>query len=241
MSRQSLNGKFATKTNDAVTARKPPDDVMAPLDFTLSVMHDEAQPTALRATMARAALPFVHGRRVPSLPPSWQEELRARAHAPQSALSQQPSDTSSPRRWKKQLQDADARAQASEAEAQRHAALLHAAEERAQIAETRAFELEKKVLAAQTRTREMEERAQAMEVRVLAADARIARPEERKAKTAKPARTASRVLDDDAHRQLKAVQESLLNAEERARKAEMRAYDMEQRSLAAEAIIAGSR
>jgi hypothetical protein len=88
----------------------------------------------------------------------------------------------------------------------------------------------------------MEEHAQAMEERALAADARIARLEKGKARAVKPTQeSASRVLDDDALRQLKAVQESLLNAEERARRAEMRACDMEQRSLAAEAIIAGSR
>lgn len=176
-----------------------------------------------------------------ALVPSWQDELRAKATASLSAALQRPSATQPPHRWKEKLQAADARAQASEAEAQRHGALLHAAEERAQAAETRTRESEKKLLAAQTHAREMEQRAQAMEARALAAEARIARLEERKARTVKPAQTASRVLDNDALRQLKAVQESLLNAEERARKAEMRAYDMEQRSLAAEAIIAGSR
>lgn len=174
-----------------------------------------------------------------ALVPSWQDELRAKAHASLSAALQRPSATQPPRHWSEKLQAADARAQASEAEAQRHGALLHAAEERAQVAEARTRELEKKLLAVQTHAREMEQHAQAMEERALAAEAR--RLEERKARTVRPAQTASRVLDDDALRQLKAVQESLLNAEERARKAEMRAYDMEQRSLAAEAIIAGSR
>jgi hypothetical protein len=239
MSRQALNGKLAGKTNDTA-ARKSPEDVGAPLDYALSVMHDEAQPTTLRATMARAALPFLHSRRVPMLPMPVEDRrsdfgLRAPHDAPSTAA------TLTPRRWSEKLQAADARAQASEAEAQRHAALLHAAEERAQVAEIRTRELEKKLLAAQTHARELEQRAQAMEERAMAAEARIARLEKGKARTVNPAQAASRVLDDDALRQLKAVQESLLNAEERARKAEMRAYDMEQRSLAAEAIIAGSR
>ena len=204
-------------------------------------MHDEAQPTTLRATMARAALPFLHSRRVPMLPMPVEDRrsdfgLRAPHDAPSTAA------TLTPRRWSEKLQAADVRAQASEAEAQRHAALLHAAEERAQVAEARTHELEKKVLAAQTHAREMEKRAHAMEERAVTAEAMLARLEKGKARAVKPAQeSASRVLDDDALRQLKAVQESLLNAEERARKAEMRAYDMEQRSLAAEAIIAGSR
>ncbi len=166
--------------------------------------------------------------------PSWQDELRARAQASLSAL-QTPAAAQSPRRWKKQLQDADARVQASEAEAQQDAALLQAAQMRAQAADILTRELEKTLLTAQTRAHEMEQRAQAMEERALEAEAMIVRLKKSKSKIAKPAQeSASRVADDD-------LREQLATAQTRARRAEMLAYDMEQRALAAEAIIAGSR
>jgi hypothetical protein len=235
MARRSLGGKSAGKTNDAVTS---PDDVIEPLGYALSVMHDEAQPTTLRATMARAALPFLHSRRVPMLPMPTEDrrpEFGLRASHRASLHAPTPESSFTPGRWKEKLHAAEARTQASEADAQHHAALARAAEQRAQTAEALVRELEKKTLAATTRAREMEERAQAMEERALAADARIARLEKGKARAVKPTQeSASRVLDDEAR-------EQLAMAQHRARMAEMRAVDMEQRALAAEAIIAGSR
>ena len=35
---------------------------LSPLDFALALMRDETQPLALRASMAKAAMPYVHGR-----------------------------------------------------------------------------------------------------------------------------------------------------------------------------------
>ncbi len=176
-----------------------------------------------------AALPL-RGRML-AQPSSWQDELRAKAQASLSALLHKPSETQSPRRWKDKLQAADARAQAGEAEAQRHAALARSAEERARIAEARATQMEQRARAA-------ENRAETFEQRALTAEAMVARLEKEQIADASPSPAPDHA---DALRQLEAAQEAAWAAQERARKAEMRAWDMEQRSLAAEAIIAGSR
>lgn len=179
-----------------------------------------------RSLGGKADSPSLHGRGTPA--PSWQEELRAKAHASLSAVLQKPAATQSPRRWKQQLQQARSEVQKHAANAQHLAALAHAAEEKIQAAEARAGEMER-------RMRTAENRAQALEQRALTAEAAIARLE------TQPIVNAPSSLAPDYADALRQLQESLLNAEERARRAEMRAYDMEQRSLAAEAIIAGSR
>ena len=90
------------------------------------------------------------------------------------------------------------------------------------------------------RARAAENRAEVLEQRALTAEAMVARLEKEQIADARS--SPSPAPDHaDALRQLEAVQEIAWAAQERARKAEMRAWDMEQRSLAAEAIIAGSR
>ncbi len=232
MSRQPQNGKSAGKTKDTITPRKPPDGRLAPLDYALSVMHDDTMPAALRANMAKAALPFLHSRTVPMLPTPTISGSRASQGVSSRNSAALPF---APRRWRGKLQTAAAQAQASEAESQRQAALARAAEESALIAEMRVRELESKTLAAQTHARALEDRA-------LAAEAVIERMKE----TAQDVRHSAPAspppaLDAGARRQIEIAQEARRVAEERARKAEMRARDMEQRSLAAEEIIARSR
>jgi hypothetical protein len=56
--------KAQRKTREeAAPANVPP---LSPLDFAQSVFRDPAQPMALRAGMAKAALPYMHGRRAPA-------------------------------------------------------------------------------------------------------------------------------------------------------------------------------
>ena len=64
---QSRDARLAGQFGSDALAPAAPEEVppQSPLDFAESVFRDPAQPMALRASLAKAALPYVHGRWCP--------------------------------------------------------------------------------------------------------------------------------------------------------------------------------
>ncbi len=58
--------KAERKTREEPAAAQADAPPQSPLDFAQSVFRDPAQPMTLRAGMAKAALPYMHGRRAPA-------------------------------------------------------------------------------------------------------------------------------------------------------------------------------
>jgi hypothetical protein len=61
MSRRALAGRYAPAQQDG-KKRSKRSASQTPLDFALALMRDEGKPDALRAGMAKAALPYLHKR-----------------------------------------------------------------------------------------------------------------------------------------------------------------------------------
>src|SRR6185436_1854859 len=69
MSTKSLNGKYGPGQKDGKKRRKDKPPLM-PLDYALTRMRDESLDPETRDSMAKAALPFLHGRREAEAPPA---------------------------------------------------------------------------------------------------------------------------------------------------------------------------
>ncbi len=62
MSRRALAGGYGPAQKDGSKRPRTIAALPDPRDFALAVMRDESQPMALRASMAKAALPYLHKR-----------------------------------------------------------------------------------------------------------------------------------------------------------------------------------
>lgn len=66
------------------TATRPPE--LTPLDYALRIMRDEAKPDALRASMAKAAMPYLHPRGAADGPSAAAEPQERSAKEPLSSF-----------------------------------------------------------------------------------------------------------------------------------------------------------
>jgi hypothetical protein len=62
MSRRALAGRYGPAQKDGKKRSQQTEAPLDPLDFVLTVMRDKTQTPALRAGMAKAALPYLHKR-----------------------------------------------------------------------------------------------------------------------------------------------------------------------------------
>ncbi len=70
MSKKSLDGKYGPGQKQSKKQRHREAAPLMPLDYALTRMRDESLAPELRDSMAKAALPFTHGRRETEAPPA---------------------------------------------------------------------------------------------------------------------------------------------------------------------------
>ncbi len=216
--------------DDSIAAPAP----QSPLDFALSVMRDATKPDALRVSVAKAALPYVHGRW--SLPDSGREEERPKPPPPfdlpdpYNSLSVEWRDAIDAQVGSTRLAPLNALISSAAAAADKASDDSLSRHGR----NTPGHDDNKERAAAEARLRELEARA-------TAAEATVARVEAERRALHDELDAMQNADMRDLLRERAALEKRATLAEGRLREAELRAHDMQERACAAEALIAGRR